>query len=62
MIMFAGDPGDVDEDIAKELDHTYFQNNMDKELNELNRELEQKEVLSIPNSCCNLYENFLFLF
>ncbi|KAG6406917.1 hypothetical protein SASPL_134534 [Salvia splendens] len=39
----SSDPGDVDEDTAKELDHTYFQNNMDKELNELNRELEQKE-------------------
>ncbi|XP_057779688.1 kinesin-like protein KIN-4A isoform X2 [Salvia miltiorrhiza] len=39
----SSDPGDIDEDTAKELDHTYFQNNMDKELNELNRQLEQKE-------------------
>lgn len=62
MVMFAGDPGDIDEDTAKELDHTYFQNNMDKELNDLNRQLKQKEVLSIPNSYCNLYENFLVSF
>lgn len=45
MLMFAGDSGDIDEDTAKELEHTYFQNSMDKELNELNRQLEQKEVL-----------------
>lgn len=43
--MFAGDSGDIDEDTAKELEHTYFQNSMDKELNELNRQLEKKEVL-----------------
>ncbi|KAG8377564.1 hypothetical protein BUALT_Bualt08G0046200 [Buddleja alternifolia] len=35
--------GDIDEDTAKELEHTYFQNSMDKELNELNKQLEKKE-------------------
>ncbi|KAL2498234.1 Kinesin-like protein FRA1 [Abeliophyllum distichum] len=39
----SGDSGDNDEDAAKELEHTYLQNTMDKELNELNRRLEQKE-------------------
>lgn len=48
MVMFAGDSGDMDEDTAKELEHTFFQNSMDKELNELNRQLEQKEVCSNP--------------
>ncbi|KAL0368983.1 UNVERIFIED_CONTAM: Kinesin-like protein KIN-4A [Sesamum calycinum] len=38
-----GDSGDIDEETAKELEHTYLQNSMDKELNELNRQLEQKE-------------------
>ncbi|KAK6115934.1 hypothetical protein DH2020_008203 [Rehmannia glutinosa] len=37
------DSGDIDEDTAKELEHTYWQNSMDKELNELNRQLQQKE-------------------
>ncbi|XP_051150955.1 kinesin-like protein KIN-4A isoform X2 [Andrographis paniculata] len=35
--------GDIDEDTAKELEHNYLQSTMDKELNELNRQLEQKE-------------------
>ncbi|PIN26145.1 Kinesin-like protein [Handroanthus impetiginosus] len=39
----SSDSGDIDEDTAKELEHTYLQNSMDKELNELNRQLEQKE-------------------
>ncbi|XP_075516911.1 kinesin-like protein KIN-4A [Primulina tabacum] len=39
----SSDSGEVDEDTAKELEHTYLQNSMDKELNELNRRLEQKE-------------------
>ncbi|CAI9757911.1 unnamed protein product [Fraxinus pennsylvanica] len=39
----SGDSGDIDEDTVKELEHTYLQNTMDKELNELNRRLEQKE-------------------
>ncbi|XP_051124233.1 kinesin-like protein KIN-4A isoform X2 [Andrographis paniculata] len=37
------DSGDIDEDTAKELEHTYLQNTMDKELSELNRQLEKKE-------------------
>ncbi|KAL0392076.1 UNVERIFIED_CONTAM: Kinesin-like protein KIN-4A [Sesamum radiatum] len=39
----SSDSGEIDEDTAKELEHTYLQNSMDKELNELNRQLEQKE-------------------
>ncbi|CAA2971860.1 kinesin KIN-4A isoform X1 [Olea europaea subsp. europaea] len=39
----SGDSGDTDEDTVKELEHTYLQNTMDKELNELNRRLEQKK-------------------
>lgn len=45
MFTVAGDSGVVDDDTAKELEHTHFQNSMDEELNELNRQLEQKEVL-----------------
>ncbi|KAL6572361.1 Kinesin-like protein KIN-4A [Orobanche minor] len=37
------DSEDIDEDTAKELEHTYLQSSMDKELNELNRQLERKE-------------------
>ncbi|KAL2458983.1 Kinesin-like protein FRA1 [Forsythia ovata] len=37
------DSGDIDEDTAKELEHTYLQITMDRELHELNRRLEQKE-------------------
>ncbi|GER29955.1 kinesin-like protein [Striga asiatica] len=37
------DSGDIDEDTVKELEHTYLQNSMDKEMSELNRQLEQKE-------------------
>ncbi|XP_047961032.1 kinesin-like protein KIN-4A [Salvia hispanica] len=39
----SSDSGDIDEDTAKELEHTYLQNSMDKELSELNRQLEKKE-------------------
>lgn len=39
-----GDSGDMDEEAAKEWEHTLLQDTMDKELNELNRRLEQKEV------------------
>ncbi|XWS33576.1 hypothetical protein CRYUN_Cryun22dG0095200 [Craigia yunnanensis] len=35
-------PGEIDE-IAKELEHALWQNTMDRELNELNKRLEQKE-------------------
>lgn len=48
---FVGDSGDIDEDTAKELEHTYLQSTMDKELNELNRQLEKKEVLSMFSKC-----------
>ncbi|CAA0840685.1 Kinesin-like protein FRA1 [Striga hermonthica] len=41
--MIEGDSEDIDEDTAKELEHTYLQNSMDQELSELNRQLEQKE-------------------
>ncbi|XP_058080268.1 kinesin-like protein KIN-4A isoform X2 [Magnolia sinica] len=34
---------EIDEEVAKEWEHTILQNNMDRELNELNRRLEQKE-------------------
>ncbi|GFP83474.1 chromosome-associated kinesin kif4 [Phtheirospermum japonicum] len=37
------DSGDIDEDAVKELEHSYLQNSLDKEMNELNRQLEQKE-------------------
>lgn len=39
----AADTGEIDEEAAKEWEHTLLQNSMDKELNELNRRLEQKE-------------------
>nr|GMC55034.1 kinesin-like protein KIN-4A [Ipomoea batatas] len=39
----AGDLGDMDEEAAKEWEHTLLQDSMGKELNELNRRLEQKE-------------------
>ncbi|CAN4122646.1 unnamed protein product [Withania somnifera] len=38
-----GDSGDMDDEAAKELEHTLLQDSMDKELNELNRRLERKE-------------------
>ncbi|XP_052188411.1 kinesin-like protein KIN-4A isoform X1 [Diospyros lotus] len=38
-----GDSSEIDEEAAKEWEHTLRQNSMDKELNELNRRLEQKE-------------------
>ncbi|OVA15880.1 Kinesin [Macleaya cordata] len=40
----AGDNSkEIDEEVAKEWEHTLLQNTMDKELNELNKRLEQKE-------------------
>ncbi|OVA19021.1 Kinesin [Macleaya cordata] len=36
-------PKEIDEEVAKELEHSLLQNTMDKELNELNKRLEQKE-------------------
>ncbi|XP_044510092.1 kinesin-like protein KIN-4A isoform X2 [Mangifera indica] len=38
-----GDSREIDEEVAKEWEHTVFQNSMDKELHELNRRLEEKE-------------------
>lgn len=38
-----GDSGDMDDEAAKEWEHTLLQDSLDKELNELNRRLEQKE-------------------
>uniref|UniRef100_A0A0V0IYA4 Kinesin-like protein n=1 Tax=Solanum chacoense TaxID=4108 RepID=A0A0V0IYA4_SOLCH len=38
-----GDSGDMDDESAKEWEHTLLQDSMDKELSELNRRLEQKE-------------------
>lgn len=39
-----GDSGDMEDEATKEWEHTLLQDSMDKELNELNRRLEQKEV------------------
>ncbi|KAK9285875.1 hypothetical protein L1049_025076 [Liquidambar formosana] len=36
-------PGEIDEEVTKELEYVLWQNTMDKELNELNQRLEQKE-------------------
>ncbi|XWS21231.1 hypothetical protein CRYUN_Cryun30bG0037700 [Craigia yunnanensis] len=41
--MIAGDSREIDEETAKEWEHTLLQNTMDKELHELNRHLEEKE-------------------
>jgi kinesin family protein 4/21/27 len=38
-----GESGDMDEEVAKEWEHTLLQDSMDKELNELNKRLQQKE-------------------
>lgn len=40
----AGESREIDEEVAKEWEHTLLQNSMDKELHELNKRLEQKEV------------------
>ena len=39
-----GDTREMDEEAAKEWEHKVLQNTMDKELYELNRRLQQKEV------------------
>ncbi|GJU83695.1 kinesin-like protein KIN-4A, partial [Tanacetum coccineum] len=39
----SGDSGVIDEEAAKEWEHTLLQDSMDKELHELNKRLEQKE-------------------
>uniref|UniRef100_A0A6N2MXN2 Kinesin-like protein n=1 Tax=Salix viminalis TaxID=40686 RepID=A0A6N2MXN2_SALVM len=38
-----GDSREIDEEVAKEWEHTILQNTMDKELHELNRRFEEKE-------------------
>lgn len=43
LLLYAGDSREVDEE-AKEWEHKLLQNSMDKELHELNRRLEEKEV------------------
>jgi hypothetical protein len=43
----AANPKDIEDEVAKEWEHTMLQDSMGKELNELNRQLEQKEVLDI---------------
>jgi hypothetical protein len=35
----------MDDEVVKEWEHTILQDSMGKELNELNRQLEQKEVV-----------------
>jgi len=48
LIPSAGDNAkDIDEEVAKEWEHTILQDTMGKELNELNKRLEQKEVIEI---------------
>lgn len=39
------DAREVDEEVAKEWEHTLLKNSMDKELHELNKRLEEKEVM-----------------
>jgi len=41
---FAGDDSRETDEVEKELEHALLQNTMDKEMNELNKRLEQKEV------------------
>jgi len=41
----SGEDSRETDEAAKELEHVLFQNTMDKEMNELNKHLEQKEVL-----------------
>lgn len=53
MQIFAGDSREIDEEVAKEWEHTLLQNTMDKELNELNKRLEEKEVVfAFYNAFC----------
>lgn len=44
MMDSAGENSSEADEAAKELEHEIWQNTMDKELNELNQRLEQKEV------------------
>lgn len=49
----AGDPREIDEE-AKEWEHKLLQNSMDKELHELNRRLEEKEVSFTCHLCTRI--------
>ena len=46
----------MDEEAAKEWEHTLLHNTMDKELNELNKRLEQKEVWTLNFLSVSLYQ------
>lgn len=46
MPVSAGDSREIEE-VAKEWEHTQLQNSMDRELHELNKRLEQKEVVIV---------------
>jgi hypothetical protein len=59
-----GNPKDIDEEVAKEWEHTMLQDSLGKELNELNKQLEKKEVWVIflllysDYPCQEPYHNF----
>ncbi|KAL4559566.1 hypothetical protein LXL04_031709 [Taraxacum kok-saghyz] len=57
-----GDSGVIEEETAKELEHTLLQDSMDKELHELNKRLEQKEsemrLFEGPDSMNTLKQHF----
>ena len=56
MAILAGDSREIDEEAAKEWEHTLLQNTMDKELYELNRRLEEKEVYFMSSTLCNIVQ------
>jgi uncharacterized protein YjiK len=45
LFILAGDSREIEE-VAKEWEHKLLQNSMDRELHELNKRLEQKEVVA----------------
>lgn len=51
MLISGDNAKDIDEEVAKEWEHTILQDTMDKELNDLNKRLEQKEVIWKLVSC-----------
>lgn len=50
---------EIDEEVAKEWEHMMLQNTMGKELNELNKRLEEKEVIMIISM---IFRDFKFFF
>lgn len=50
LLILAGDSREIEE-VEKEWEHTLLQNSMDRELNELNKRLEQKEVVALHGIC-----------